>query len=763
VSGSYLYVSNLTVGMRIFDIADPASPRLAGAYDSPGTTDGVTVSGSYAYVADRDTGLQVVRVVSPANYSFVLDQNPGTVPDTVPEWNIPGSSYSGKADGVWYFHVRAQDYLGNWGPAAHRRVQIDVTAPVTTNDAPAGWQTADFTVTLACADPASGCASTSYRVDSGAWQAGTVVPINTEGDHTISYYSTDVAGNVEATKTVHAKLDKTAPVTTDDAPAGWVNAASVTVNLAWSDAGGSGCYMLWLNHEGEGWFGIVVTEGMRVYVTFDTEGDHTVQYYMVDIAGNTEAVKTARARIDRTAPVTTADAPSGWQKEDFKVDLDCADGLSGCASTRYRIDAGDWQTGTGMTISTDGDHVIDYYSTDSAGNVEATRTVHAMLDKTAPVTTDDAPDGWMSSPFTVTLSCSDGAGSGCADTRFSLDEGPEERGGEVPIETEGEHSITYYSIDNVGHVEETRKASARLDLTDPVVMNVAPAGPVSGADHTISADLFDGGGSGIDAASATISLDGGAPLTGCIRSETSISCPASGLGAGGHAITVSVSDNAGNAGSGGGTFTVILARDYYWTWYDNVYMKNWVLMGNPSGAPESLVFDLSVGGQTQDLAPFSFTGFATGEVPAGMTLTPRFRDLMGGPVKATSSTGGTAIVSQRSLMGDSLEEVLGVDSGKLSSNFFWTWYDQQSPGYRNWVLIANNGSIPVTYQVKVAGAVMPVSAANPGIIPAGGRVTPTFPDKMDGPVEVTASGPVMVSQRVTWNGYFNEVLGTVLE
>ena len=50
-------------GLRIIDIADPASPVEVGFYDTPGDARGVVVSGSYAYVADADSGLRVIRLL----------------------------------------------------------------------------------------------------------------------------------------------------------------------------------------------------------------------------------------------------------------------------------------------------------------------------------------------------------------------------------------------------------------------------------------------------------------------------------------------------------------------------------------------------------------------------------------------------------------------------------------------------------------------------------------------------------------------------
>ncbi|MEM2618367.1 MAG: Ig-like domain repeat protein [Candidatus Hadarchaeales archaeon] len=63
-------------------------------------------------------------------YSFLLDRTENTVPDENLEITDNSENYyvSGQlADGVWYFHVRAKDAAGNWGPSAHFGVQIDNT------------------------------------------------------------------------------------------------------------------------------------------------------------------------------------------------------------------------------------------------------------------------------------------------------------------------------------------------------------------------------------------------------------------------------------------------------------------------------------------------------------------------------------------------------------------------------------------------------------------------------------------------------------
>ena len=306
------------------------------------------------------------------------------------------------------------------------------------------------------------------------------------------------------------------------------------------------------------------------------------------------------------------------------------------------------------------------------------------------------------------------------------------------------------------------------DTTPPTVSNIKPSGTINTTSTTVSADYSDSeaGGSGINSSSATLTVSGGTVGT-CTKTTTSISCPVTGLSQGTHTITGSVSDNAGNISQINGSFTV--ARSYFWTWYDNVGMKNWVLLANPAAAPANLQFSLTVAGK--GLNPGNL-GAGQGVVPPGQSLTPMFAGLMGGPVQANSLTGGPAIVSQRSLLGSSMEEVPGTEGAKLSSHFWWTWYDQESPGYRNWVLISNPAGVnpgAVYYQVTIAGK--NPGPGSTGQVAAGQNVNLTFPGVMGGPVEVKAwsdkvggsvPADVMASQRVL-SGYgtaFNEVPGT---
>jgi hypothetical protein len=96
----------------------------------------------------------------------------------------------------------------------------DQEAPVTTAainpagpNGSNGWYTSDVTVSLTATDDASGVAKTEYSLDGGTtWLTYTApVTFSQDAKYTVSYRSTDNAGNVEAAKIISFKRDSTAP------------------------------------------------------------------------------------------------------------------------------------------------------------------------------------------------------------------------------------------------------------------------------------------------------------------------------------------------------------------------------------------------------------------------------------------------------------------------------------------------------------------------------------------------------------------------
>jgi hypothetical protein len=99
-----------------------------------------------------------------------------------------------------------------------------------------GWYTSDVTINLSATDACSGVAVTEYSTDGTNWMPynGSIL-ISTEGATTVSYRSTDRAGNTETVKTVTVQIDKTAPTINLTANPNRIfppNGQSVTVTLS---------------------------------------------------------------------------------------------------------------------------------------------------------------------------------------------------------------------------------------------------------------------------------------------------------------------------------------------------------------------------------------------------------------------------------------------------------------------------------------------------------------------------------------------------
>ena len=210
-----------------------------------------------------------------------------------------------------------------------------------------------------------------------------------------------------------------------------------------------------------------------------------------------------------------------------------------------------------------------------------------------------------------------------------------------------------------------------------------------------------------------------------------------------------------------------LSGDNLWTWYDAVNTDSGadlVCIGNP--APESSIWaTIKIAG-----VQYASTWIQAGQVAAWSDST---KTLMGGPVEVTTcydqacTSPAPSYTSQESLYGPSYEEIAGTPASSLLPTANWTWYDQLSAGSQNWILVANPNASSIYYEISMPGVTPGVNAGASGVIQPGQKVTPQFNGKKGGPVRVSAwtdsskttPANVMASQRVLWNGNFNEVVG----
>jgi pro-kumamolisin-like protein/Big-like domain-containing protein len=108
----------------------------------------------------------------------------------------------GVSQGCHTANVRAWDNSGFTANLTYGPVCYDTVAPVTTAQLSGnlvnGIYESAVTVTLTCTDSSSGCAATYYQVDGGS-QLTYSAPfqVASTGNHTVTFHSVDVAGNVE--------------------------------------------------------------------------------------------------------------------------------------------------------------------------------------------------------------------------------------------------------------------------------------------------------------------------------------------------------------------------------------------------------------------------------------------------------------------------------------------------------------------------------------------------------------------------------------
>ncbi len=105
-------------------------------------------------------------------------------------------------------------------------------------------------------------------------------------------------------------------------------------------------------------------------------------------------ISTVGTAEDVNPPLTTDDGDRLWHNTAVTTRLYASDpGGSGVASTHYRLDGGEWQpiTPAGVTVqapsdhSADGEHRIEYRSTDLAGNTEFVELCSVHIDTRQPV------------------------------------------------------------------------------------------------------------------------------------------------------------------------------------------------------------------------------------------------------------------------------------------------------------------------------------------------------------------------------------------
>ena len=146
-----------------------------------------------------------------------------------------------------------------------------------------GWNNAAVSLTITATDEQGGSGVKDIQYTVGATTttvagATATVSYTTDGIRTVSYLATDNSGNASAAQSETIKIDRTLPVT-----AATVSADSTLITLSVTETG-SGVSATYYTVDGG------AQQTYNGGITLDG-GTHTITYWTVDVAGNTETAK----------------------------------------------------------------------------------------------------------------------------------------------------------------------------------------------------------------------------------------------------------------------------------------------------------------------------------------------------------------------------------------------------------------------------------------------------------------------------------------
>jgi hypothetical protein len=410
---------------------------------------------------------------------------------------------------------RAWDVAGNVEATKSQPVQIDSAAPVSSiscngSGCAASAYAAPVSVTLSATDSGgSDVAAIRYTTDGSTPTVASTLysgAFTVSATATVKYRAWDVAGNVEQTNSQLIQVqtsptDTTAPVSSiacnGSACSAWYK-ASVTVTLSATDGGGSGVAAIRYTTDGS-----TPTASSALYTApFSVSATSTVKFRAWDNAGNVEATNSQLVQIDSTAPVSSISCNgSGCAASAYaapvSVTLSATDsGGSDVAAIRYTTDGSDPTASSTLysgAFTVSATATVKYRAWDVAGNVEQTNSQLIQVqtsptDTTAPVSSiacnGSACSAWYKASLTVTLSATDGGGSGVAAIRYTTDGSTPTASSALytaPFSVSATSTVKFRAWDNAGNVEATNSQLIQIDTTAPTV---ALTSPVSGATVT---------------------------------------------------------------------------------------------------------------------------------------------------------------------------------------------------------------------------------------------------------------------------------------
>ncbi len=229
---------------------------------------------------------------------------------------------------------------------------------------------------------------------------------------------------------------------------------------------------------------------------------------------------------DTTAPSTRASPAGGTYTAGVTVSLLCDDGAgSGCAATHYTTDGSEPSRGSPTfrdALPLSANTTLKFFSVDKQGNAEPVKSeVYTFTPPgadTQPPTVSASPvGGTYDGPRTVTLTCEDAGGSGCAAIHYTLDGATPTTGSPrytSALSVASNTTLKFLAVDGAGNTSSVGVQVYVIDTAAPTTL-ASPSGDVYAQAQQVTLTCDDAGGSGCTATYYT--LDGSTPTTSSAR------------------------------------------------------------------------------------------------------------------------------------------------------------------------------------------------------------------------------------------------------
>jgi len=443
-----------------------------------------------------------------ASYTILVSDNGADAYKWLENYNSTAAVFPGTEAHSYRMWSLATDFASNTEslvPEAVVTTTVDSVAPTASISGMSLHQSKpNFMVAWTGKDSTSGIADYTIYV---SIDGGTFAPWLENSTETMAQYrgsdghrytffvlARDVAGNVQALpgseRYVSTTVDGTAPITKFAPSAPYYGSAPTYIgatSVIYLDATDNFAGIEKTSY-------IIDTRVQQDYTKGFRElqgGSHNITYWSIDAAGNEETKHMTWFWIDGEAPVTTlALLGPNWTTEarvyisgQTLVSFDVYDKGSGMNRTVYNIDGSGYVTyNAPFKMPKSGLHNMKYYSIDNLGQADAEKNVSIVVDIWSPSSVAVVDSKVSNQDVVVELRGTD-LESGLAGVYYRIVKRGElamnfVNGTQVTIPAASDHSldgnytIEFYALDNVGNKEETRKVDIVIDTVGTIAVDI---------------------------------------------------------------------------------------------------------------------------------------------------------------------------------------------------------------------------------------------------------------------------------------------------